>query len=111
MAIKIKKKLQAKNKLTHFQEKSLSRVGVMLDEQELIRKIQNREFRFVKRSTRNITMWAFEYNKEMFNAVYDKERKEIVTILYDESNPKSRIYAFRGIRTRKPVLDKLRCSC
>lgn len=67
----------------HFFKRSLERVGVLLDEQELVRKIQNAELEFVERQSNRRTVFRTEYNGKKYRIVYDKLRKQIITILFE----------------------------
>lgn len=78
---KSNRKKEAQRK--HFEKRSLERVGVVLNRKELIRKIQNNELEFLERQSHRVSIFRFEYLEEFYRIVYDKERKQIVTILYD----------------------------
>lgn len=67
----------------HFFRRSLERVGVLLDENDLIRKIQNHELEFVERQSNRKTVFRLEYNGQKYRIVYDKVRKQIITILFE----------------------------
>lgn len=68
---------------SHFFRRSIERVGVLLNEKELIRKIQNNELEFVERQSNRVTVFRYEYNGKKYRLVYDKNRKQIVTILFE----------------------------
>lgn len=67
----------------HFFRRSLERVGVLLDENDLIRKIQNHELEFVERQSNRKTVFRIEYNSKKYRIVYDKVRKQIITVLFE----------------------------
>lgn len=67
----------------HFFKRSLERVGVLLDENDLIRKIQNHELEFVERQSNRKTVFRLEYHDKKYRIVYDKVRKQIITILFE----------------------------
>ncbi|MCD7780269.1 MAG: hypothetical protein LUH05_06310 [Candidatus Gastranaerophilales bacterium] len=67
----------------HFFKRSLERVGVLLNEKELIRKIQNQELEFIERQSNRKTVFRFEHLGNSFRVVYDKIRKQIITILFE----------------------------
>lgn len=67
----------------HFFRRSLERVGVLLDENDLIRKIQNHELEFVEHQSNRKTVFRLEYNGQKYRIVYDKVRKQIITILFE----------------------------
>lgn len=68
---------------THFQRRSLERIGVLLDEKELVKKIQNNELEFIERQSNRVTVFRYERNGELYRLVYDKIRKQIITILFE----------------------------
>ncbi len=72
-----------KNVKKHFQKRSLERVGVLLNEKELVRKIQNHELEFVERQSNRKTVFRLKYLDKTYRIVYDKQRKQIITILYE----------------------------
>ena len=69
---------------THFQYRSIERVGVLLNEKELINKIQKGELEFVERQSNRVTVFRYAYKNSIFRLVYDKIRKQIITVLYDK---------------------------
>ena len=72
-----------KNIKAHFQRRSIERIGVLLDEKELVNKIQNNELEFVERQSNRVTVFRYEYNGEQYRLVYDKTRKQIITVLFE----------------------------
>lgn len=72
-----------KNVKKHFQKRSLERVGVLLNEKELVRKIQNHELEFVERQSNRKTVFRLKYLDKTYRIVYDKLRKQIITILFE----------------------------
>lgn len=72
-----------KNVKKHFQKRSLERVGVLLNEKELVRKIQNHELEFVERQSNRKTVFRLKYLDKTYRIVYDKQRKQIITILFE----------------------------
>lgn len=73
-----------RNIKTHFKRRSLERVGVLLDEKELIRKIQNNELEFVERQSNRVTVFRYSYQGKFYRLIYDKTRKQIITILFEK---------------------------
>ena len=71
---------------THFQRRSLERIGVLLDEKELVKKIQNNELEFIERQSNRVTVFRYEYRGNFYRLVYDKSRKQIITILCERRN-------------------------
>lgn len=68
----------------HFQRRSLERIGVLLDEKALVKKIQNNELEFIERQSNRITVFRYKYQNKIYRLVYDKTRKQIVTILFEK---------------------------
>jgi hypothetical protein len=62
-------------------------LGITLNKamrRELVRKIQNNEFEFYEKSSNRVTLWkAFIEDREVI-LVYDRIRKNIVTVLLPE---------------------------
>lgn len=69
---------------SHFQRRSLERIGVLLDEKELVKKIQNNKLEFIERQSNRITVFRYKYQNKIYRLVYDKTRKQIVTILFEK---------------------------
>ena len=69
---------------THFQRRSSERIGVLLDEKELVKKIQNNELEFFERQSNRVTVFKYEYQDKKYKLIYDKNRKQIITILFDK---------------------------
>ena len=62
------------------------RLGYIPKKQDLVRAIQNSELVFVERQSNRVTKWLWVdpiYNVECI-LPYDKERKQIITILFKE---------------------------
>ncbi len=81
---RINSKKEAQRK--HFEKRSLERVGVVLNRKELIYKIQGRELEFIKRQSHRVSVFRFEFLGDFYRIVYDKERKQIVTIFMIQRN-------------------------
>ena len=67
----------------HFQRRSLERIGFLLDEKELIKKIQNNELEFIERQSNRVTVFKYERGGKFYRLIYDKARKQIITILFE----------------------------
>ncbi len=74
-----------KNVKIHFRMRSLERVGMIVDEKELIKKIQKQELEFVYSQSNRRKVYRTEFLGEKFFVIYDKERKQLITI-YKENN-------------------------
>ena len=69
---------------THFQRRSLERIVVLLDEKDLIKKIQNNELEFIEKQSNRVTVFRFCYQDKVYRLVYDKTRKQIITVLFEK---------------------------
>ena len=71
---------------THFEKRCLKGLGYLPNEKELIKKIQNQELEFVYRQSCRVTHW--KWLDPIFNIAcilpYDKERKQIITVLFED---------------------------
>ena len=65
----------------HFQKRSLERVGVLLNEKVIVNLIQENKLEFIERQSNRITVWRYVFMDKKYRVVYDKQRKQIVTIL------------------------------
>ena len=72
-----------KNVKIHFQKRSLERVGVLLNEKVIVNLIQENKLEFIERQSNRITVWRYVFMDKTYRVVYDKQRKQIVTILYE----------------------------
>lgn len=81
-----RKKKQSKKEAQrlHFEKRSLERVGVVLDRKEIIRQIQNGQLEFYEKQSNRVSLFKYFFNGEEYRIVYDRERKQVVTILYKE---------------------------
>ena len=75
-----KKEAQSK----HFERRSLERVGVILNQKEIIRQIQNNELAVIGKQTNRITLFQLERLGKFFKVAYDKNRKQVVTIMPED---------------------------
>lgn len=69
-----------KNVKIHFLRRSLERVGMIVDEQDLVRKIQRKELEFVYSQSNRRKVYRTEFLGQKFLIIYDKERKQLITI-------------------------------
>jgi len=65
----------------HFERRSLERVGVLLDQKEIVRQIQTGGLPFIERQSNRITLYRLEHLGKAYKVVYDKQRKQVVTIM------------------------------
>ena len=75
-----------KNVKVHFKRRSLERLGFIVDEKNLIKKIQNQELEFVYSQSNRRKVYRVEYMDKKYLTIYDKERKQLITIFPDEKN-------------------------
>ena len=68
----------------HFAKRCIQRLGHLPDTKELIQKIQNQEF--VDRQSHRITRWLWvdKLTNIPCVLVYDKARKQLVTVLFKD---------------------------
>ena len=65
----------------HFFHRCLQRIGFVLDENNLIKKIQSGELDFIKRQSNRVTIWRYYVKDKSYQVVYDKVRKQVITVL------------------------------
>ena len=70
----------------HFCMRCIQRLGYCPDEKEIIRKIQNAELRFYDRQSNRVTRWIWidPITKTECIIPYDKDRKQIITVLFKD---------------------------
>lgn len=74
---------KSKNKAekAHFAMRSIQRCGALLNNAEIVRQIQANKLKFIERQSNRITVWEYVFNDIPYKVVYDKDRKNVVTIL------------------------------
>jgi len=82
---KKRKKINSKKEAQrhHFEMRTLQRVGQVLNQKELIWKIQNGELEFIERQSNRVSLFRYVINGTAYKIVYDRQRKQVVTILYE----------------------------
>lgn len=85
MRKKKRKKINSKKEAQrhHFEMRTLQRVGQVLNQKELIWKIQNGELEFIERQSNRVSLFRYVINGTAYKIVYDRQRKQVVTILYE----------------------------
>lgn len=85
MRKKKRKKINSKKEAQrhHFKMRTLQRVGQVLNQKELIWKIQNGELEFIERQSNRVSLFRYVINGTAYKIVYDRQRKQVVTILYE----------------------------
>ena len=66
---------------THFAKACVARVGILLNEEEIVNQLQNNQLEFIERQSNNITKWKYFYNEKEYMLVYNKQYKQLVTII------------------------------
>lgn len=66
--------------LIHFEHRCRERVGVILDAKGIIDKIHNHELKHIETQSNRISVFKYEFLGNVYKIVYDKERKQLVTI-------------------------------
>lgn len=71
----------------HFLVRCVQRLGYLPDEKDLVRKIQRAELEFFERQSNRVTVWKWECPRTGIACLlpYDKERKQIITILFENA--------------------------
>lgn len=69
-----------KAQLIHFERRCRERVGVVLDANGIIDKIHNHELKHIETQSNRISVFKYEFLGNVYKIVYDKERKQLVTI-------------------------------
>lgn len=80
----------------HFAVRCLQRLGYIPDFEDLVKRIQNEELEFVYRQSCRVTHWKWvdPVNKIACILPYDKNRKQIITVLFE--NMDGYKYRFSG---------------
>ena len=68
----------------HFERRCIERVGVALNQNEIIRQIQNNELTVIGKQTNGVTLFQLERLGKFFKVAYDKNRKQVVTIMPED---------------------------
>ncbi len=81
----MRKKLSKKEAQSrHFERRSIERVGVILNQNEIVRQIQNNELSVIGKQTNRVTLFKLEHLGKSFKVAYDKNRKQVVTIMPED---------------------------
>ena len=73
-----------RNMQKHFAIRSIERLGVLLDEKEIIKQIQQGELPFLKRQSNRVSVFRYTRDEKNYRLVYDKIRKQLITILFEK---------------------------
>ena len=68
----------------HFHQRCLERLGYIPDKKKLVKDIQNGDLAFYKRQSNRVTTWLWTDPVKGIDCIipYDKERKQVITILF-----------------------------
>ncbi len=86
-----RKRSKKKSQFIHAQKRFKQRFGINFSRSMndfFVSLIQKGKAFFVEKQSCRISIWDIDYDQETFRVVYDKERKSIVTVLYDEKKLK-----------------------
>ena len=74
----------------HFSIRCLQRLGYIPDRRQLVSDIQNGKLTFHDRQSNRVTRWLWvdPLSKTECIFPYDKERKQIITVLFKDLNDK-----------------------
>lgn len=67
----------------HAKSRIRERFGINMGKklhQTFINSIQNGKAKFIRRQSNRVTVWQVEYNEDVLTLVYDKHRKQIITV-------------------------------
>ena len=72
----------------HFAKRCIQRLGYIPNDKDLIIKIQNNELEFHFKQSNRVTHWKWvdPINSVKCILVYDKMRKQLITILFEDIN-------------------------
>lgn len=98
-----------KNVKIHFRRRSLERVGMIVDEIELIKKIQKQELEFVYSQSNRRKVYRTEILGQVFRVIYDKERKQLITI-YPENVADNQSKAAKRVLNEFDLIMIERCK-
>lgn len=95
----------------HFANRCLQRLGHLPDSKDLVNKIQNQELQFVDRQSNRLTRWLWldKITNIECVLVYDKIRKQLVTILFKDLMDLS--YNYLKFPNQNRILDKTTTLC
>ena len=73
---------KSKNIQRHFQQRCMDRLGIYLNNKQIVNLIQKNQLDFVKRTsnTRTVFKYHCNVNNKDYKIVYDKLRHDVVTI-------------------------------
>ena len=90
---KRKKRSKAEVEKQHFIRRCLERLGRNIKIKEIVAKIQNNELELYERQSNRVTKWRYEIDGIPYIVVYDKNRQQLITLLYDYERMKECLYS------------------
>lgn len=86
MSLKGKSKKKAVN--NHFASRCIQRLGYIPDFKELVRSIQSNKLTLMDRQSNRVTRWLWTDPVHGVKCIlpYDKERKQLITVLFEDIN-------------------------
>lgn len=111
----MKKMDKKKAQVMHTQKRCLERLGFYPEKQTIetwVAKIQNGSAKFLDRQSHRITRWVIAHKEDEFIVVYDKNRKNITTILPMEfvEHAKTKLNDKNNVWP-STILGKKDCKC
>lgn len=72
----------------HFAARCIQRLGYVPDTSELVRKIQKNQLEFFMKESNRVTHWKWVDPVNNISCIlpYDKERKQVITVLFEDSD-------------------------
>ena len=79
-----RRKSKKKDVDNHFAIRCLERLGYIPNKDNLVRQIQDAKLTFIDRQSNRVTRWEWvdPLSKTVCILPYDKERKQVITILF-----------------------------
>lgn len=94
----MRKKSKRKTVNDHFDRRCIERIGYIPDRRELVKSIQRNELEFVGKQSCRVTHWKWVEPVYKITCIlpYDKERKQIITILFEDIYD----YRYQGVKRK-----------
>ena len=70
-----------KSQEAHFIKSCINRLGTIIDNNEIVRIIQKGELELIDKESSRISRFKYVYNDNEYMIVYDRKRKQAVTII------------------------------
>ena len=100
-----KKRLNKKQcQQKHFEKRCLQRIGKIISQKEIKKKIQNNKLEFIKAQSNRISLFKYIFEGVEYKVVYDKLRKQVVTIMYMETKRRTKMITIQ----KEPFLQAIK---